>query len=281
VATEAPRCQVLIASYEKDFQWLIHCLGSLKRFSKGFLPPKVCVEAKDELGCREIIRRAFPEAECVVKDGRPSQGFMRAQCSMLSADILCPESDVVFLLGSDSFAAGEFRPEPYFADGRPLMLYTSYKHLNVPRHDNALPWRQGVQRILGWEPEAEYMRRLPLLYPRSIFAPFRAFVADRHHADFEDIIYRMDRDGVKVSESNMLGAWAWKYSRDSFYWVDTETCRSSGGELVEWPSKIFQFWSHGGLDRITEAHFWFDGKCSKGRTPREILNHILYDIPAK
>ena len=42
-----PPCQVLIISYLPDFQWLPHCLASLRKFSVGFLPPVVCVPEQD------------------------------------------------------------------------------------------------------------------------------------------------------------------------------------------------------------------------------------------
>jgi hypothetical protein len=277
------KSQVLIASYEKDFIWLIHCLGSLKRFSKGFLHPVVCVEEKDVKGCQEVVDRAYPETKIVVKNGRPGQGFMRAQCAMMSADILCPEADFIFLLGSDTIAADTFSPEPYFSpEGKPVMLYTTYDDLNVPGHSNAMPWRKGTERVVGWEPHAEFMRRLPVVYDRDTFRAFRMFVTERHRMAFEDYIYESDKKHGYTSESNCLGAFAWKYEPESYHWVNTTEAGVENGEVRGWPSPIRQFWSHGGFDRITEANFTFgDGKSSKGRTPREIIDEILYFIPAK
>lgn len=274
------KSQVLICSYHKDFQWLIHCLGSLKRFSSGFLHPVVCVDAADREGAKQIVAQSYPEATVVVKDGRTGQGFMRAQIAMMSGDIICPEADFVFLLGSDTIAAGEFTPGPFFsADGNPVMLYTTYEDLNVPRHSNAMPWRKGTERIMGFEPHAEFMRRLPLVYPKSLFAPFREYVANLHRMDFEDFIYTNDAKFGHTSESNCMGAWAWKFAPELYEWVDTRHAGVEDGEVKGWPSKIRQFWSRGGLDRVTEANFLYgNGKCSRGRTPREIINSILYGI---
>lgn len=271
--------QVLIASYEKDFQWLIHCLGSLKRFSSDFLHPVICVENRDVLGAQDVIRQSYPEATVVVKDGRPNQGFMRAQCAMMSADLLCPNADFIFLLGSDTFAAGPFSPQAFFGpDNKPVMLYTTYEALNVPKHSNALPWRKGVERVMGWEPHAEFMRRLPLVYPRGLFAPFREFVSKRHGMLFEDYIYEADRKHGHTSESNCLGAFAWKFMPEIYHWVNTEEAGVEDGQVRGWYSPVRQWWSHGGLDRPAEANFMFDGMCSRGRTPREVMDHILYGI---
>lgn len=276
------KSQVLIASYAKDFQWLIHCLGSLKRFQSGFLHPVVCVDEADVVGVQHIIDRAYQEVTIAVKNGRPGQGFMRAQCAMMSADILCPDADFIFLLGSDTIAAGPFTPEPYFApDGKPAMLYTTYDDLNVPGHSNAMPWRKGVHRILGWEPHAEFMRRLPLVYPRELFAPFRGFVESVHRRAFEDYIYEADRQHGHTSESNCLGAYAWKVMPEIFHWVNTAEAGLVGGDVNGWPSPVRQFWGHGGLDRPMEASFVFNGKQSVGRMPREVIDEILYNIPCK
>lgn len=274
--------QVLIASYRNDFEWLIHCLGSLKRFASGFLHPVICVDQSDVIGCQHVIDRAYQECTIAVKDGRPGQGFMRAQCAMMSADILCPEADFIFLLGSDTIAADTFTPDPYFApDGKPVMLYTTYDDLNVPGHDNSLPWRKGVQRVLGFEPHAEFMRRLPIVYPRGLFSPFRAYVEATHHQPFEDYIYTADRQYGHTSESNCLGAYAWKYMPEIFHWVNTKEAGVVNGEVVGWPSPIRQFWSRGSLDRPMEASFIFNGKQSAGRTPRQVMDEILYGIPCE
>lgn len=272
--------QVLIASYAKDFQWLIHCLGSLKRYMSGFLHPVVCVEECDVAGCQAIIDQAYPETTIAVKNGRSGQGAMRAQCSMMSADLLCPFADYIFLTGSDTIYAGPLMPEPFFApDGKPAMLFTTYADLNVPGHSNAIPWQVGVERVLGWLPHAEFMRRLPLVYPMGLFAPFREFVAKRHNMPFEDYIYAADAKHGLTSESNCLGAYAWKFMPDIFHWVDTQSCTALAGELLEWPNPCRQFWSFGGLDRPMEASFYFNGKHSTGRTPRCVIDEILYSIP--
>ena len=204
---------------------------------------------------------------------------MRAQLAMMKAAELCPEADFIFLRGSDCIAADRFTPGPFFSsEGKPVMLYTTYADLNVPGHSNAMPWRKGVKRVLGWEPHAEFMRRLPLAYPRGMFAPFRAFVEQLHGQPFETYIYEADAKFGHTSESNCLGAYAWKFMPDIFHWVDTTAAGVENGEVRGWPSPIRQFWSHGGLDRPMEASFVFDGLQSAGRTPRAVIDHILYGI---
>ncbi len=267
--------QVLICSYEKDFPWLIHCLASLRKFSTGFLHPVVCVDVQDEAGARSIVAQAFPEAGVVVTKGRPGQGVMRAQTAMLRADIICPNADVIYFLGSDCIAHREFSPAPYCdVDERPAVLYSTYESIKSVHHDT-FPWREGVNRVLGIDPLNEYMRRLPSVFPREIFAPMRKHVEKLHGVEFEDYIYEAD-DG-KTSEANILGAFAYEFMPETCHWVNIAAAGLYGSQVIGWPSAIAQFWSHGGLDRPADACVDYTVTLNTaGKTPRRIINDILY-----
>lgn len=281
--------QIIICSYSKDFQWLIHCLTSLKKFSRGFIPPVICVDSKDFLPACQLVNDTFHEASVVVKDGRPTQGFMRAQLAMMTADLLCPEADVIHFLGSDCLALHEFGPEMYCApDGRPAVLYSSYLFMGLV-HPDTIPWRKGVERVIGVYPENEYMRRLPSIFPREIFAPMREHVEKLHGKKFEEYIYDADaeqRDTGKTrdtSEANILGAFAHRFMPETCAWIDIATAGMYGTQVVGWPSAIGQFWSHGGLDLPADACFEYeiDGRKrnSHRKAPRAVINEVLYGAP--
>ncbi len=267
--------QVIICSYKKDFPWLIHALASLRKFASGFLSPVVCVDGSDEPGAREIVNQSMPEAKVVVTNGRPGQGFMRAQIAMCKSDLLCPDADNIYFLGSDCIAHRALKPETYCDHkGRPAVLYSSYESIKSVHHDT-FPWRDGVNRILGIDPENEYMRRLPSVFPRSIFAPMRAHIEKRFGKDFEDYIYTAD-DG-KTSEANLLGAFAHRFMPETCHWVNIADAGLYGSEVNGWPSAILQLWSHGGLDRPMEANVEYTVTLkSVGKTPRRVINDILY-----
>src|SRR5574342_144140 len=96
------RHQVLIASYNRDFVWLQYNLRSLRKFQAGFLPPVVCVDGGDFAAAQRLVSQDFPGARVMRKDGRgPGTGFLRAQIAMMCGDLLCPQADYVYLLGSD------------------------------------------------------------------------------------------------------------------------------------------------------------------------------------
>lgn len=268
--------QVLICSYHRDFEWLAYCLETLSRFSTpNWLAPVICVDDKDALMAVKIVELWCPEATVRVREGRLGQGMMRAQIAMMRADQVCPKADNIFFLGSDCIACDTFAPEPYLTpDGRPAVLYSLYSNL-TGANSNAIPWRQGVNRVLGFNPDSEYMRRLPSVFPRSIFAPMRAHVEKHHGKPFDDYIHDGQGQRGDTSEANILGAYAHRFMPETCEWVNVEEVGRTGQLVNGWPSVIGQFWSLGGLDRPTNSCWEVQGKSVVGRTPRDIIKQVL------
>lgn len=202
---------------------------------------------------------------------------MRAQIAMMRADQHCPESDNIFFLGSDCIAFDDFKPDPYLDSlGRPAVLFSSYSIMSKC-HADTIPWQAGTKRVLGFQPENEFMRRLPSVFPRSIFEQMRRHVERQHGKSFDDYIYSAD-DG-KTSEANILGAFAFKFMPETCHFVDVADAGLYGAQVNKWPSTIAQFWSHGGLDRPAEANVILkSGNKTVGRTPRSVINEVLYGI---
>lgn len=264
--------QAIICSYPKDYEWLIHCLVSLRKFARGYLPPVVCVDVQDEEMARRIVAGHYPEASVAVKPGRPGQGFMRAQIAMMEADLFCPAADIIHFIGSDCIATRPFDASIYDApDGRPAVLYTPYAQLPP-----SIPWRPGTERILGHPVEFEFMRRLPSVFPRSIFAPMRAHVERVHGKPFNDYIHEGNLARRDTSEANVLGAFAYYHLPETCHWVSTASFNPA-----EWPTALGQHWSHGGLDRPSDACYEYDFRGQRrnafGQTPRSLIDQIVYD----
>ncbi len=265
--------QCFIASYSRDLPWLEHCLTSLNKFAVGFLPPVVCVSSDDVAGAEQITSFTCPDAIITVKDGRPNQGFMRAQLGMMEADIYCPDADVIYFLGSDCIAYKEFRPEQYCQDGKPVVLMTARETLQSI-HSGAMPWLVGTERILGFPPPYEYMRRLPTVYPRAIFERMRSYVSDLHAIPFEDYIYETDAIEKNTSEANILGAYAHRFMPETCHWVPTENM-VWGPNGVDTGS-ILQMHSWSGLEKPMDANVTLpDGTQTFGLTPRFVIEKIL------
>jgi hypothetical protein len=273
------KAQIFIASYRNDLEWLRLSLISQKKFCKGFLPPVVNIPIGDVEWMTASLRDAHPEVIITTRHVRKNHGlrseFMSAQIAMMRADEYCPEAEFIFLLGSESVVSSEMTPEMFFKGERPAMLVSKYSDLEKC-HPDSLVWRPGTTRYLGWEPGYEFMRRLPCVYPRKVFAPFREYVGTRSpwHV-FDDAIYRWDEIYRDTSEQNLLGAYAYQNFRDKLEWVDVGCASIGHGPLKEWPNPVVTFWSHGGLDKPCDLKFELNGKSIFGRTPRSVLKEIL------
>lgn len=265
--------QALICSYPKDWEWLGHCLASLNKFAFYELPPVVCVDTQDAPAARSILDRVYPEATLWLYDGRPGQGFMRAQIAMMRADQGCPQADIIHFLGSDCIATHPFNPAMYAdEEGKPYVLYTH--HVVLP----GLAWKGGTERVLGIaNVEYEFMRRLPTVLPAKIFAPMRAHVEKHHGMEFDAYIHAGNEARRDTSEANILGAYAYYFMPDMCHWLNTQGEYDPAKHL----NAIGQHWSHGGLDRPSDAAYLFTGtggvqKCAYGRTPRSLIDEIVY-----
>lgn len=268
--------QILISTYHKDFIWLGPNLASLRKFqSDAFLPPVINVVREDYMGARSIVDREFPEALVLVKDGPEGKGNLRAQIAMMNGDNLCPHADFIWLVGSDCITHSPLTPEFFFEGEKPVLQMNSYEHL-LPYAPGIQPWQDGVEAVLGWKPEFEYMRRLPLIYPRDLFRFTRVFVTERHGLEFEDYVYGIGNDGraersdaANFSESNVLGAWAHKFRPDMFHFKNLDGLDYDG------TNPMIQFWSHGGLDHPCDCRVDYPGGNTFGKTPRAIIKEIL------
>lgn len=263
-----PTHEVFIASYERDFSWLDVNLRSLRKFSEGFLPPVVCMERFEIPRAREFTGDAI----LCAKDGRPGQGFLRAQISMMCADLMCPDADYIYLLGSDCMAFRRFAPDVYWFRGKPVMLYNSYAELG--NMDAVGMWQGSTEEVLGFSCPNETMRRLPLVYPRKLFPAVRKHIEQRHGLAFEDYIYKK---GHPLSESNILGCYALKFMPDEYLWLHASP---SSPDYVEYRTplsdSIIQWWSHGGPEHPAMIDLEYaPGKRTHGRRPIDVINEVL------
>lgn len=269
--------QILIASYRGDFVWLQHCLRSLKLHASGFLPTVVAV-AKDDLEtARWIIQQTGADAEAFVfalpRHLVPSHnglGMMRAMSAMMHGDLLCPQADNVFLVGSDCLATRDLSPRQYLnGKGQPVVLTNSYEKLREV-HADAIPWRDGTAEILGFTPPFEYMRRLPSVFHRSTFAKTREYIEKLHGQSFNEYWYGSFLAGQRGhSEANLLGAYADRFQQSLYDF----RCIDDGA--VGYDNPLLQMWSHGGLDKLIDVHYLLDGHDVFGMKPREVIIAVL------
>lgn len=247
--------QFLVASYRRDFPWLRENLRSLQKFSRGFLPPVAVVPPEDEALARAVVGQVG-YGEVQVKAG---PGFGRAQVVMMSGDIHCPKADYVYLTGSDCMAVRDFDHTEYWLDGKPLMLWNTWAHL-AKYGSPGMMWKSGTEAALGGVSQGEFMRRLPICYPRALYAACRAAVEARH-GNFERYVLHSVNHVRNFSESNVLGEYAFRHMQDAYRWWCLDKEHYLGAFAMR------QFWSHGGFGR-PDPNFG-------GKTPQQVIIETL------
>lgn len=274
--------QILVATFHKDQEWARYLLRSLRIFSVGWLPPVLSVSTEDFKLFRRIADEEFPETIVTIKDAPKGMGNARAQISYMQADLLCPQADVVQILGSDCFAHDIITPDHYMAeDGKPVMFYNSYAVLN-PKETTPLPWQAATSKILQIDIRHEFMRRLPWAIPRALLPPMRAYIEQRHKMTFEKFIYLFVARGNRgLSESNIMGGFAYHLMREVYHWVDLDVLENRVVQQYRWHSPIFQWWSHGGLDRPAEHASDYIGGNTAGKTPRKVMDEVIDHEPLR
>lgn len=225
---------IFIRTYHKDAEWLEYCLRSIRKHEPDDPVVLVTTPASrktiqpfaDKYGCR------YAEHEPVHEDG-----YVDQQWSKIHADTWC-DTEYIAYIDSDCLL---LKPSTHlFTFGKPTLLKTPFAELAADK--NVMAWRPIITRYLGFVPEFEYMRRQGMVFPRAMYAPFRATLEEENGpiADwFPKIRAR------KFSEYNLMGAWCDANMHDAFYWVDTSK------ELLPEPV-IRQGWSWGGLEKVKE-----------------------------
>lgn len=252
--------QFLVASYRKDFEWLIHNIRSLQKFSVGFLPPAVVVPGSDYVECQRLLK-GLP-CDIQVKDG---PGFGRAQVVMMSGDIHCPKADFVYLTGSDCMAIRRFDYTEYWkrdeATGtdKPIMLWNTWDHL-AKHKANCLFWRAGTEHALGGVSAGEFMRRLPIVYPRDLYPRVRGHISNLH-GDFEKYVNHHVNTVRNFSESDVMGEFAYRYMRQYYTWICLDNAPYDGAMAMT------QFWSRMGVRHPSDRH--------NGRLPIDVIRETL------
>ena len=152
-------------------------------------------------------------------------GYMAQQITKLYADEFC-EADYVAHLDSDCILERKLCAGDLFIGGKPVYL----REDGTDSH-----WIDVAAVTLGWRDSNEYMRRLPIVYPKWIYAEFREWIKQKHKMPLEHWV--AIQPAREFSEFQSLGQWAHKYHHDAFHWLHPS----------EFPTYVNQFWSWGGI----------------------------------
>lgn len=211
--------EIFIRSYRNDFEWLGYCLRSIQQFANAFSGVTIVVPLEDKPSLSHLT------AETVFGTFDICEGYLAQQITKLEADKYT-DKDFILHVDSDCIFFEKTTPEDFFIDGKPIMLMEQCES----------PWPTISKRTLGWLDEYEYMRRLPIIYPRWIYEEFRRWIRHQHSTSLATWI--ASQPYREFSEFNTLGQWARKFHPEAFTWMHPKDV----------PVKCRQFWSWGGVD---------------------------------
>jgi len=263
--------EIFITTFGKDASWLYYSLLSIKKFATGFSGVTVLYPERDKLVCSKVCDE-FPNTKQRTFHEFEGRGKVHQMAEACHADDWCPDAEVIFHWDSDCVFTEPVRPEDFFIDGRPTVLFLRYDSLLRLGHEELeqqqihkdsiqylLKWREVTERALGFSTPCETMRGFPLVYIRDLYEAVRRHCEAVHSRPFLDYVLDQQNEFPQgFCEYNALGGYAWHHFRDRYHWIDLE-CQPRLSR------KVRQFWSHGGLTR----------RLPDGRRAVEVLDDIL------
>lgn len=264
------KCEIFIVSHRKDFDYLMFCLGGIKKFAVGFSGVTILVPSEDVSVLAPHVRgwqHEFPLSVMGFNQEPEPKCHLHHCVKKCQADQYCPSADYIMFMDSDCVFREPVTPDDYIINTRPVILMESYKALEA-RNDPACCWKKGTTEVLGFVPEYETMRRHPTAHWKDTFRNFRDHIVDFHNLPFE--MFALSRDPsfpVGFNDFNNLNSYAQRVYPDKYHFIDI----TDHPELRP-RDKLIQYWSHGPINKPQENTL--DGKV-RTVTPIEEIQKIL------
>lgn len=243
-------CDILIKSYPPDYELLGYCLRSIEKFASGFRQVILIIpkQAEGEIqACPDRIPLKWVEVE------ETGEGYLFQQAVKINAHEYT-DADYILHIDSDTMLTKPVTPQTFFrevfkrglgdvtqgiigkpiTEKRPVWLMTPYEQTETP-------WQPFTEKFIGEPVQFEFMRRFPMLIPRSLHVSADVFCRVRHKMSLAQ--YILSQPHRAFSEFNALGALAYSRARNEFSWLDTT--KEELPELV-----AIQRWSH---EPLTDA----------------------------
>lgn len=219
------KTSIITVTYDKDLEFLKYNLKSIKKFCKGYHENIVviddhendCVETQrylDSIGQKYFINK---EAKQVKK------GYVRQQyIKLLSDKYVSHDTDYICHIDADSLFKKEHTPDRFFKKNKPILVKNDYKKLIANQKSAGNPtvswekWRDITSKFLNFKVNYEFMFRMPLVYPKSLTKQVREYLEKIHKSSLLDLV----KDLPIMSEYNILGAYAYEFTPEDFFWID-------------------------------------------------------------
>lgn len=207
------KVSIVTITFDRDLEYLKYHLKSIEKFCQGYHENIVviddhandCVQTQrylESIGQKYFINR---EAKKI------KHGYIRQQYMGYYMDkYLDQETDYVCCADTDNIFTGHHDPSVYFYNNKPVMLMQKWS--DMPN----LVFQDSTNSALGFDVNYNFMRRMPLVYPLSIFKKIRSFLELQHNCTIQEYFKNIEL----CAEYCIWGAYANKFLTDEFHWVD-------------------------------------------------------------
>lgn len=234
------KTSILIVTCEKHAQYTRICLRSIEKFARDF--ESVVLVLPGNVPC-PVTSKAISEYRgsvplCVNAEAEwHDKGMLWHMWMIMRADEICSGSDFVLHMDSDCYFNDHLTPLDYFTNNKPQLIYASFEWL-CQQQANIRNWQIAAERCLGFPVPNEMMRRHPAVHYLKVYAKAREVIEAHVHQPTGDYMRSQRNEFPQgFAEFPTLGAVAWKYFMDDYYWINQEK--------DPWPNnKMCQMWSH-------------------------------------
>src|SRR5688572_28664871 len=124
---------ILYVTFARDLEFLRYSLESVRKYATGFSGITIVVPTWDVDKFLQFERYSTPDCPVLIKNFLefPSKGFVHHLAMKCSADIFCPNADLILHLDPDCLVSAPIAPDDYLVDGRPVLLIEPFEHLKT------------------------------------------------------------------------------------------------------------------------------------------------------
>jgi len=210
---------IFYKSYHKDFKLLLYSLRSLTKNVSGYNTVVILIPENEK---NLFDTRILPERTVIHYVPEYGNGYLLQQVYKIKAHNYC-SADFILFTDSDCIFDHPINLQEVFKDNKPEILYTDYNKVG-----DAICWKKCTEDFMNDTVSWEYMRRNCLIYHSSTLAAINNLN--------KNLEYSIMQSG-RFSEFNAIGAFASKYERDKYSFVNTDNWTYT-------PALGIQLWSH-------------------------------------
>jgi hypothetical protein len=212
------KTSIFCVTHAEDVDWIPYLLRSVHKYCKGFYEVVLAIERGQE---GPFMSMGLTKEKIVLYENPDKiDRYMNHMVAKCSADQFCT-GDLICYVDSDCVFSRPTSPETYMRDGKPVLLYQSYKSLG-----STVPWQSCTEAALGIPVENETMRCHPAVYHRRHLSMFRGYMEKLHGKTVYQYLSKWNRQTPipnNFSEFNAIGSYLFKWHHNDYSWINSET----------------------------------------------------------